>query len=69
MSEWTDTTRALLGKRVKVTLARANEQTGEEAVIARGIFLGFGQGGDLEIQEEDGFVHYCWPLLDIEEVL
>ena len=39
-----------------------------EAVISEGKFLGFGQGGEFEVIEDDGFVHYCWPMLDIEEV-
>lgn len=49
----------LLGKRVRVKLA--------EDKITEGIFLAFGDEGTFEIEEDDGFVHYCWPLLDIEE--
>lgn len=51
---------ALLGKKVRVTL-------GPETIV-HGIFLGFGEGGDVEILESDGFVHYCWPMLEIEEM-
>jgi hypothetical protein len=57
-----DEYRALLGKRVRVTLNH------EEKVITEGQLLGFGEGGDFEILEDDGFVHYCWPMLSIEEV-
>ena len=53
-----------LGQRVKVTLVRADGV--DPAVIAEGKLLGFGQGGNFEIEEDDGFVHYCWPMLDIE---
>ena len=61
---------ALLGKRVRVTLSYGGYPDPESpAAISEGIFLGFGQGGDLQIQEDDGFVHYCWPMLDIEEVV
>ena len=37
-------------------------------VITEGQLLGFGQGGDFEILKDDGFVHYCWPMLKIEEI-
>jgi hypothetical protein len=48
----------LLGRRVRIKL--------DNAVIVTGIFLGYGQDGTVEILEDDGFVHYCWPLLEIE---
>ena len=51
--------RQLLGKEVRVKLA--------DNVIATGKLVGFGDGGDFEILDEMGFVHYCWPMLDIEE--
>lgn len=51
---------SLLGKRVRVKL--------DAEVLVIGQLLGFGQGGDFEILEDDGFVHYCWPMLEIEEV-
>ena len=57
--------RTLLGKRVRVTL---DKPEGKPAVIAEGILLGFGDEGDFEIQNDGGFVHYCWPMLAIEEV-
>lgn len=60
-------TRALLGKRVEVTLVRGSID-GSDAIISRGQFLGFGDGGEVEILEDDGFVHHCWPMLDIREV-
>jgi hypothetical protein len=50
---------ALLGKRVRVTL--------DAETVVSGIFLGFGSGGDVEILEADGFVHYCWPMMEIKE--
>lgn len=54
---------ALLGKRVVVVLDRA------DAVIITGQLLGFGDGGTFEILEDDGFVHYCWPMLEIREAV
>lgn len=57
--------RSLLGQPVRVTMSRPS---GGQATIAAGKLLGFGQGGDFEILEEDGSVHYCWPMLDIEAV-
>jgi hypothetical protein len=50
---------ALLGRKVRVTL--------DAETVVHGIFLGFGSGGDAEILEDDGFVHYVWPMLEIEE--
>lgn len=64
-----DDVRVLLGQRVKVTLSypEMDEQRENLApVISVGTLIGFGQGGDFEILEDDGFVHYCWPLLDIK---
>lgn len=54
--------RALLGKQVRVTLSRPPNRI----TIAEGQLLGFSDGGDFEILQDDGFVHYCWPMLDIE---
>lgn len=51
---------SLLGKKVRVKL--------DVEVTVTGTFLGFGDGGDFEILEEDGFIHYCWPMLEIEEI-
>lgn len=59
-----DQARALLGQRVRVTLG---EEDGAP-VIAVGLLLGVGQGGEVEVREDDGFVHYCWPMLDIAAV-
>lgn len=56
--------KTFLGKKVKVTLS----QDESLAAIVTGTLLGFGDGGVFEILEEDGFVHYCWPLLDMEEL-
>jgi len=61
--------RALLGKRVTVILDEGGYPDPKSpAVIVTGKLIGFGQGGDFEILEDDGFVHYCWPMLGVEEV-
>ncbi len=53
--------RALLGKRVKVRL------DGKGPIIVTGVLLAFGEGGDFEILDDaDGLVHYCWPMLHME---
>lgn len=57
-----DNVRALIGKQVRVYI----DDKREVAVVGK--LLGWGQAGDFEILEDDGFVHYCWPLLTIEEV-
>ena len=63
-----ETVKALLGERVRVTINDGKSEVGGPAVITTGQLIGFGQGGDFEILEDDGFIHYCWPMLDIEAV-
>ena len=59
--------RSLLGQQVRVVLDYDPPgDTGGVARVTEGQLLGFGQGGDFEILEDDGFVHYCWPMLRIE---
>lgn len=62
---WETDPKTLLGKRVRVTLT---DEFSPEQVITEGQFLGFGDGGEFEILEDDGFVHYCWPMLKVEEI-
>ncbi len=58
---------ALLGRYVRVTLDHGGYPDPKTpSVIVQGQFLGFGDGGDIEILTEDGFTHYCWPMLEIE---
>lgn len=53
---------SLLGKHVNVTLNK------EEGIVARGVLLGFGTDGTIELYDtSDGSIHYCWPLLEIAE--
>lgn len=63
--DWYTTVSGMLGKRVRITLATEADGT---KVICEGTLLGFGDTGEFEIQEDDGYVHYCWPMLDIELV-
>lgn len=41
---------------------------GTERIIIRGQLLGFGEGGEFEILDNCGFVHYCWPMLEIKAI-
>jgi biotin-(acetyl-CoA carboxylase) ligase len=59
MAEWHAHVAPLLGKRVRVKLA--------QQVVQEGVLLGFGDGGDVELRQDDGLVHHCWPLLAVEE--
>ncbi len=64
-----DYARSLLGQQVRVVLGYEDSVGDVDRgipVITQGKLLGFGQGGDFEIMEDDGFVHYCWPMLKIE---
>lgn len=50
-----------LGKRVRVKL--------DEKVIVEGQLLSYGDCGECVIRDAyDGDCHYCWPMLEIEEV-
>jgi hypothetical protein len=51
---------ALLGKQVAVKAG--------PATIVSGKLLGFGEDGEFEVQKSDGFIHYCWPMLDVKEI-
>jgi hypothetical protein len=60
----------LLGKQVTVTLGKKGVNPdgtayGEDAIIS-GQLLGFGEGGNFEILEDDGMIYHCWPALQIE---
>lgn len=53
----------LFGKRVRVTLARD-----PELVVQIGILLGYGEGGNVELEGDDGLVYHCWPRLEVTAV-
>jgi hypothetical protein len=56
----------LLGQQVVVLLARKGDrQDITRNIVSEGQLLGFGDGGDVEVLEDDGFVHHCWPMLEI----
>ena len=55
--------RSLLGQQVRVAL---DLKDGACAPVTEGKLIGFGDGGDFEILDDEGFVHYCWPMLRIE---
>lgn len=52
-----------LGKQVEITL----DNNPESPVIVKGKLLSFCDDGEFEVQDEDGMVHYCWPMLTIRE--
>lgn len=52
-----------LGRQVIVTL----DSIPGNPMITMGRLLAFGSDGSFEILKDDGFVHYCWPMLKIEE--
>jgi len=53
----------LLGKQVRVTLKQAPGRK-----IVEGQLLSFSDMGEFTILDESQDVHYCWPLLEIEEI-
>lgn len=52
-----------LGKNVKITLGRHND--GE--VYAKGKLLSFSDDGEAILEDEDGTIRFCWPMLEITE--
>lgn len=54
-----------LGKTVKVTL---DYDTNNPQAIVTGRLLAFADSGEVKVEDEMGFVHYCWPMLKVEEV-
>lgn len=61
MSQSRDELRRLIGKIVRVKL--------DEKVVHTGLLIGWGTDGQFELLDEsDGSIHYCWPLLSAEEV-
>lgn len=52
---------SLLGKKVKVTL-----EVDESLVnIAKGTLLRISNSGEVVILDDMGFLHFCWPALDV----
>lgn len=54
---------ALLGKEVVVTLDRGDDETA--ATVATGTLLAWADSGEVVVRDEMGFVHHCWPMLDV----
>lgn len=60
MSEWLDKMRGLLGKEVVIVLNR------EPLATAVGELLSFDIGGEVVLRDDEGFVNYCWPAIDLD---
>lgn len=50
----------MLGKQVVVSL--------DDAVVVKGVLIAYSDYGEATIQDEDGSLTHCWPMLDITEV-
>jgi hypothetical protein len=57
-----DYARSLLGEQVVVFLG----ENGGEKVLAKGKLLSIADSGEFAVQDDMGFVHYCWPMLSIK---
>lgn len=51
----------LLGEEVVVTLSSDKKPKS----VAYGTLLSFGDSGEIVLKDDEGFLHYCWPLLEI----
>lgn len=60
----TVTHQELLGQEVEVVLEYADER--RPSVVATGKLLAWDTGGEVILQDEMGFVHYCWPMLSVK---
>jgi hypothetical protein len=54
---------ALLGQEVIVTL----DHLDDPPVIAIGKLLSWSDSGQVVLQDEMGFLHYCWPMLMVRK--
>lgn len=54
--------RAFLGEQVVVTLSHEPQ----DVVIVKGKLLKWGDDGEIVVQDDMGFCHWCWPALNIE---
>lgn len=76
MSDWETDMSSMLGEQVRVVLARAEEPAADgdpfnpagcpirEDVVARGKLMSFADSGEIVLQDDCGFLHYCWPNLE-----
>lgn len=53
--------RALLGRDSIVTISK------EPLVLTRGRLMSVSEAGEVGLLDEDGFMRWCWPMLDIRE--
>lgn len=49
----------MLGKQVVISL--------DDTVVVKGLLIAFSDYGEATIQDEDGSLTHCWPMLDITE--
>lgn len=59
--------KTLPGEQVEVVLEHGKPD-GTEATIAKGLLLAIEDSGQVVVQDEMGFAHYCWPMLTIRKV-
>jgi hypothetical protein len=58
--------RKLLGREVEVVLVRKDEHRDE--VISRGKLMRWSDEGEIVVKDDNDFLHYCWPALEIRPV-
>lgn len=57
--------RSLLGRQVKVWLSYHDL---DPQSVAEGRLMAIADSGEIVIQDDSGFLHYCWPMLSIEAI-
>jgi small nuclear ribonucleoprotein (snRNP)-like protein len=66
MSDYVELMKCLLGKRVEVRLTDSSEK---KQVVVVGKLMKFDQMGEVVIQDDSGELNWCWPNLEIAEVV
>lgn len=71
---WDGKATSLLGEQVDILLAHKGAPASDDPfgiakeaqdVIVSGRLLAFSDGGDVRLEGDDGFVHHCWPALEV----
>ena len=61
-SNWLFLMECLVGKNIEAKISAAPD-------IVTGVLLSFDEFGEIVVQDSDGDIHYCWPCLEISEVI
>lgn len=61
--EWNEIIK-LLGEEVQVIIT---DKWAFQKIIVEGKLLSFGTNGEFVVEDNNGFIQHCWPMLDIRK--